>query len=316
MKYALPLLVVLVLGCLTGGGSVIQKATAIEIVSFTPSLPQVTENDRVDLSLIVQNSGAFRAENVQADLFLHGNFKPYPGTGTTYISDKVSIRGPNIELKSQGETHEFVWKLQAPDIVEGEMQYPFTFSTDISYDYTSSAWKEFPILKQSRVNELRASSQQLPSSKSGVQPAPLMMDIKVYEPVVYSADTNTVTLTVLLEKVDQGFVQMGADPSIGSECGKSRTHCVDSVTLVIPSELTFPTAAEIASDPTLCDFTGTDATRRSKANVNLIDGTYAQLKCTLKMKPLATDEVFPLVKVDAAYTYHVRGSTSVLVVSR
>ena len=321
------LAVLLVAGCIGGGGGTPQSTNAVAIMKFQPDATRVTEQDPVDLIIQLKNDGAFDAENVKALLYLKGGFEPRTDSDNPWTKEFDTLRAPNMQTGTGGEIVEHRWQLEAPEIGAGVKTYPFKFMVDVSYDYQSSSWKRVPIIKHQRIQEIQASGGAMPKSDSGRQPAPIRMDINTYEPITYRDPaaqpdvSNTIEIKVLLEKVAPGHVKENDFIPQGMECSE-RLNCVGRVILKIPeSLLEFGSQCDFDSDLSV----GVEEdgySGKEKSFINLVDGTKAQLKCKVDIKEtdlvnmegMLADEEFATIKAEAYYTYHTSGSTDIEVV--
>jgi len=254
MRYLPILLLVLILGC-TGTQStpLSAKATAVSIKSFTSDMDQVYEDGEFTLNLLVENEGAFEATDVVADLFLKGAFRQSDGQGNAKDPEGPNfweklprrMRAPDIELEVPGDTYEYRWELLAPDNIGTAIQeYPFTFKVDVGYDYKSSAWAQVPLLKYSRIQQLKQSDQDIPDSKSEEFPSPISIDVNFQEPVLFKASGDPVELRVVLNHNQAGFIKADENPEnkdeMGCSCCGEKLNCVDKVTLELPKTLAAP----------------------------------------------------------------------------
>ncbi len=263
------------------------KATAVSIKSFTSDMDQVYEDGEFTLNLLVENEGAFEATDVVADLFLVGAFRPINGdTWVTNaeaaekkciedcgddapckadctkdqakaLAEKLDIfwtkparrmRAPDIELEVPGDMYEYRWELLAPDNIGTAIQeYPFTFKVDLGYDYKSSAWAQVPLLKYSRIQQLKQSDQSLPESQSEEFPSPISIDVNFQEPVLFKKSGDPVELRVVLNHNQGGFIK--ADETVdnkdemGCSCCGEQLNCIDNVTITPPVWLMPPIGA-------------------------------------------------------------------------
>lgn len=307
------LLTVLITGCISSSGGGQVSGTSVNILKFEPELRKVTERDTVFVFMQVQNNGAFDAKETLVNLYLHGGFKEVGGAAENdeWEQDISKLRAPNSKLGTAGQTKEIRWELEAPEIGPGVKEKAFDFKADVSYNYEASTWKKFPIIEYTRIQKLRAESKPLPSSESGMVPAPIKIEINAYEPVVYKEGANSdAEIKVILTSIGDGFVKSRKDTT-NSDCS-SDLNCIDVVILKIPEGLEYVEGE--------CDFSEEQSEGmveggfigRQMRFVNLVDGEHAQLDCKLRITGeymQSAEEMFPLVRAEAYYTHHVRGST-------
>lgn len=265
MKHPLPLLLVLVLavaGCtsLQQQKSFAPKASAVSIKSFTSDMGTVYTGGDLTLSLLLENEGAFEAQNVESNLYLYDGFTPStPPASTTpptnfWLQKRSKMRPPDSALKVPGDTYEHSWALIAPtDIGSAIKEYPFTFKVDVGYDYQSSALAQVPLLKYSRVQQLQQSKQSLPKSKTDQFPSPISIDVNFQEPVLFRQKGDPVDLNVVLNHKEGGFVKQYADPDnkdeMGCSCCGDEMNCIQDVKFTLPASLKIPEGSRF---PTLC----------------------------------------------------------------
>lgn len=300
-------------GCSTGGGK-ITGGTSVVILKFEPDLAKVSEGDKLMVFLQVQNRGAFDAADTTANFYLHSNFDE-ENDPDQWEKGFGKLRAPNTKLGTEGQTKEEEWVLTAPQLGPGVKDKSYDFKVDVYYDYRASSWIRFPIIEYTRTQKLRAEGKPFPTSEEGAIPAPVKVDINVYEPVIFKeTQENFVELKVILESVGEGFVKSRQAITQNSDC-TTDLNCIDVVVLKIPNGLEFDED---------CDFTEVQSEglveagfkSRQQRFVNMIDGDRAQLDCRVLVPAayMGGEEVFPLARAEAYYTHHITGTTNVEVV--
>ena len=320
MKAVLFLLsIIIVAGCISGGSGP-ATGTSVRVLKFEPLLSRLSEGDRTFVYLQVQNQGEFDAENVYADLYLHGGFEEETDK---WVRDIGRLRAPNKKLGTAGQTEEVKWDLTAPEIGSGVKAKSYDFKVDVRYDYQASSWRQFPVIDYARVQKLTAEGKQLPGGEGGYVQGPIKIGVSVYEPVVFEeGEENYAEIKVVLEKVSGGYIQTESEFPAGSDCS-SDLNCVDTVVLKFPEWMEADHNGDGAPDD--CDFDEVQSegmvevgfTGWQKRFVNLIDGQSAQLDCKLKIinsEMGDAEETFPLIRAEAYYTHHLSSATNVEVI--
>jgi len=246
----LPVAILLVSGCVGGGGTSTVTGNGVTITKFEPSLANINSGNRVNLHLEVQNRGEAIAKSAAKLIGIYSQdwsvFQTDQPIGELLPSDK--------DAGTEGQIGSVDWVLTAPDLHRGEKR-TYDAIARVFYSYETRAMKPIMFVTSDELRRAIQNGESLQSDLAVVSSGPISVNVKTGQFVRATDDWQQSYFPVQIDLTNTGGgliagenypigVEIEAPPGtmFRSECpGRSQTEWTGGYYgAVIPSGLMRP----------------------------------------------------------------------------
>ncbi len=294
-------LTLVISGCTnTGGGSTTSTGGSVVIQSFSSDETDILGNDKATLTIEVANSGDSKATAIKAQLLDLSIKTPIGCTAAFPACDSTTnewelVKGEtphtigDLRVISAGEQavpKQYTWRVQAPKL-PANIKQPYQATARISFGYFSTAVKQIKLVTLDEYQRLKARGETLPVTTAQPSNGPLVIDVKVNEPVKIEGGSTTFILVIDVNNLANGNAFLGENPNDATQWNRA------NLKLSFPSGLAMGDRGE-------CD----SVTGPSGLNIDLAKGKTFRLACEVIATAPAVS-IDKAVTVTAAYGYFV-----------
>jgi len=297
----LPLAVILVSGCIGGGGGTTVSGNGVVITKFEPSLNSLESNDRLTLHLEVQNRGDAIGKAAAKLIGI------YPNDWGVFMTDQSldELLPADKTAQTEGQIGTVDWVLTAPDLHRGESR-TYDPMVRVFYSYETRIIKPIAFVTSEELRRIVQSGEALSSDPATVSAGPLTVNVKTGQFVRTRDDWQQSYFPIQIDISNSGGgLVAGENYPIGiditappgtmfrDECpGRSQTEWTGSYGSTIPSGLSRPI---------------------SPKTVFMWNGKDTKITCELKVVNPPEFRQTRELKVTLSYIYYVDQKTQVSV---
>jgi len=296
---------VLVAGC-TGqtDGNNMPSGNGLSILSFTSDTDSQVSSQDVRLLLTVENGGGSVIDAGKSLIYLMGSVGTgqwtfVDGTTTTQLTKNLNPYDPLKELPA-GKA-DIKWRLKAPVLEAGQTRTD-TFTARAYYDYETRVTGTIPVYSEAEAQAAKQSGTTIQKSEFTTTNGPISVSVRaIPDPLVSSADVETVTLELTVENMGGGTLYKNGVINSGTTEPDLKYDDLNKVYL------------EVVSTDTNLEIV--DAACRGGYQ-DLIGGKPTTLTCDLKTKDMPSAKTVYPVKITMKYGYYIDQPLSVTVVGK
>lgn len=276
-------LVVMVSGC-TGGDTTL-GGPGLVIKTFEIDSPTLESGDEARLTLIVENKGAAKAQDVMAELVGIDSHE----WNSKQNGDIDDLAGVDPRYNAPGASASVYWDMTAPEL-SGSLKQTYTPKVRVSYLYKTTASKLITLVNKDELRRLSQAGKALPTASSTQYTSgPIAVDITTGA-FIRTSDSGysgkSFPLTIKFTNTGGGTVSQGTGYQ-----GVQQDYEVE-YDLEMPSGL---------------------SSRCSSDTVNLYKGKDYTLTCTVEVTSSPTVTEQKNIQMELTYRYYIDAQTTVTV---
>jgi len=194
----LPLVVILVSGCVGGGGSTV-SGNGIVITKFEPTLKNIQSGERVALHLEVQNQGGTIGKAAAKIIGL------YTQDWSVYQTEQTGgeLLPADTTAGTEGQIWSADWQLTAPDLNRGEKR-TYDAIARVFYSYETRVMKPIAFVTSEELRRIIQNGESLQSDPAIVSSGPISVIVKMGQYVMSRDDWQQSYFPVEIDLTNTG----------------------------------------------------------------------------------------------------------------